>query len=322
MRAQNEAKQREIPELARVEHAAMTERKDRVITNWTTTRETTVCGLRCGYRGPLDTHKQAIHTEGYAAVARALLNARKQLAQQTRDGRKAVRDMRNSSLAQVRSEQRAARTRLTGEARATLTGMRSETQAAIGGMAAAARASIGGYPRNAGRLEDMLRRAAERGPAALSMTARQAPTNLTRTMLQVHRQQSERVASSGLRLSTNVNGRIEKQSEGFREQFVQAAVALNQATQDAAAQMIKSATSYTEAFGGLSESITQAAESWAAPLEQHFAGYLVQSRADAAAKLQTLLTGAVDTSAGGGGQGTGAATPAAGGPGATRQVAG
>ena len=51
--AQNESKQQHIPHLSESGQKAVNDRTDRTVHTWESTRDSTICGLSCGYRAPL-----------------------------------------------------------------------------------------------------------------------------------------------------------------------------------------------------------------------------------------------------------------------------
>src|SRR5262249_34293567 len=140
--------------------------------SWARTRDSTVCSLSCQYRPELDRHKAAMHTQGHAAVARALKTARNMLERQQRDGRQALANLRTSARTQIAIQRDNACKRLTGQADASIEGAHRESQSAVDGIGAATRASLPSFWRGVQGFEQAVKQASQRGAEEVRKTAR------------------------------------------------------------------------------------------------------------------------------------------------------
>ncbi|HET7867056.1 MAG TPA: hypothetical protein VFL86_21865, partial [Burkholderiaceae bacterium] len=299
--AKNEKRQQRIPRLVEDETKSLNERKTSKIDNWSQTRDTTVCGLSCGYRAPLEAHRTAMHTTGRQSVGKALRSARKTLSQQVRDTRGALHQMRGSAVSQIRTQQRSTAGQLTAQARAALQNARRESQGAVGGVGGAARSALPGYWRATQGLEQTLRRAGTQGGPAIDKAARSAPEGILRGLARTTESLQERLAGNRDRLDTSLARQAGTLADGRETQLAQAREAFATLTRDTTLQLDTSVSGMGEACSSLADSVTQAAASWAEPLATHFAGFIAEKQGEAQAALTSLLEGGGPPAGGGGG---------------------
>lgn len=303
--AKNESRQSRIPGWVDLEATRLDERVTAKTTEWAGSRDTTVCGLSCSYRGALETERQRVNTEGKASVARSLASARQTLREQTRNGKRALADLRLSYLQQVRTQSRAAKSRLNSQARAAIDGLHGESQGAVGGVQGAARGAMPTYWRGAAGFEQSLRGAAPKGAQALRQTAERAPTGILLSAQRAGAQLDERLQGNLSRLQESLAERSANQDQQSAQQVMELESTLAQQSTQAATGFDQSLGNFQTAFGGLSDTVSQAAASWAQPLAVRMAGFIAGKQGEAQAALSSLLRGQSPTTAGGGGGGGG-----------------
>lgn len=294
--AQHESVRLRVPALAADTQKSVTERKDRIVASWTGQRESSVCGLTCQFRPELDKHKQAMHTQGHGAVAKALKNAKDMLERQHREGRQALANLRTSARTQIDVQRGTARTKLTGQARASIEGAQRESQAAVDGVGQATRASLPGYWRGVQGFEQAMRRAGPRGPQEVRKTARDGADPVRRNLELADRGLTQRLADNQRRLETSLERRVQVFDEHGRALLVETGEALSRRALDTAAELGRTGREAAAGFEGHDRAVTQSAESWARPLSQAMAGYISQSRTSAQQSLAAVLAGGQPTS--------------------------
>lgn len=296
--AKNEKRQARIP--AWVDPAA-TELADSVrtkTTEWGTTRDNTVCSLSCSYRGALETERVRTNTEGRTSVANALKNARKTLKNQTRDGRRALGDLRRSYLDQIRTRQRATRSGLFSQTRGTLAGLHQEARGGLSGVQGAANGAMASFERGPRGLEQSLRQSAPMGAAALRSAAERTPAGLLQTTQRESAQLDTRLQGNLSRLEISLAERVTTQERQSAEQLTALNLGLAELSGQATEMLDQSAAGLVEAFGGLAATVSQAASSWAQPLAVRMAGFIAGKQTEASAALTQVLTGEPPASTG------------------------
>lgn len=308
--AKNESRQSRIPRWSDSEASRMQGRFDEKRKAWEKSRDTTACSTSCSYRAAMETEHARLVTEGRGTVAGALTRARGSLHEQSRDGRKALNALRDSRLAQARVQGRATASRLTSQVRAAIAGARNEAQGAMAGVRGAAAGSLPSYERGALGFEQSLRKAAPGGAKALRQTAERGVDGVLGGMRRANAQLDERLQGNLDRAHAGLDTRVSEHRQSCSYQLLQFDAALFEQGSEASAQLDASAGGFVEAFGGLAQTVAQAAPSWALPLDTRMAAFIGQKRGEAAAALATLLTGEPPAAGGGGG---GAAAGAGGG---------
>lgn len=289
--AHREERQRRIPGVARQEKAALAERRGNTVAAFGRSQAQSTGSIQCGYRCPLDQHKQAMNREGRAAVRRTLAAAVHTLRRQTAQGRRALAATRAGARAQVEAIARAARSRIAAEARGSLQAQRGEAAAAQQGLRGAAQATLPALPRTAQRLEDTLRQAAERGPQALGNAARQAGPDLRQQVAQMRQQTGERLPAAAERLGQGLAGRASQLATRLVQAGSQNALALDGAVASSVGALRRTGEGFTEGFDQVAAQIARSADAWAEPLGRHFARMITKAQRDVAAQLTSLRTG-------------------------------
>jgi hypothetical protein len=302
-RAKNEAKQKRVPKLAEDEIKQVNERKDNTLKSWTQTRESTVCGLECQYRPPLEKHRAEMHSKGRKSVDSALHRAKETLEKQFQEGRKTVREMRTSGLARIDSQHRAARDRLTAEARGTLEAGQKESRGALEQVRTAAEQSLPSYWSGVQALERALRQSGQKGAQAVEQVSAQSPSGIKSGLERTSVQLAVRLAANRLRLEGGLSRRGEATAAAHRSQVAEALQGILQGAGDDGTKLSRSVDSLVSSFSGLGKSVAQAGQGWSEPLAQHFAGYIKDRQKAAADSLEGVRTGKAPQPKGGGAEG-------------------
>lgn len=277
---------------------------------WESSRDTSSCSTSCGFRSALrDKHAELV-TQGRASVASALSRARRTLRRQARDGRRALEELRRSYLQQIGTRTRAMRSRLSSQARAALGGAHHETSGAVSGVQGATRGALPTYWRSAQGFEQTLRNSASQGPGALEQSAERGPEGALQRVRQTGSELDARLQANRNRLERSLGDRVEQQRVSRAEQVAQLDEALSDQATEAGTRFDESAGGVVQAFNGLAGTVSNAAASWAQPLETRMAGFIAQQRAQATATLRGLLDGSEGGGAGGGGGGGGGGSAA------------
>jgi hypothetical protein len=289
--AKNESRQARIPRLVAPEQTRLADRvRDRTHA-WETSRDTTVCSLSCSFRNALTAQNDAMAAQGRSSVASALTNARRTLAEQTRQGRPAIEQMHRSFLAQVETQRRAAKSRLSSKARAALAGLRAETQAAIVGVQSAARAALPSYWRGVQGFEQSIANTASKSLPAVEEAAKRAPTAVLDGIRRTRASLDERLAGNDERHEHSVAEREDGQRGAADDELAQLDILFADQSAQAERRLDESIGTFVSAFNLLDGTVTRAAESWARPLASRMAEFIAAKRTEAATALTSLLTG-------------------------------
>ena len=289
-RARNEALQNRIPRWVEQEATRLGDRVTRKRTAWESAKTSTTCSLTCGYTDALNTRRVDLNTQGRQQVARTLAQARRSLREQSGEGRRTIEQRRQSYVAQVRAQHNAAQTRFTAQTRAALGGVRQEAQSAVSGVQAAARASQPDFSRNVDQFAATLRRAAAGGAAPLRQTALGSAGVLQSTR-RTHAMLDERLRGNLARARAGLEQRGEQNESASTEALAEFDDTLNTLSGDAEGTFTATDERLVQAFGGLSDSVTQAASEWARPLAARMAADIAAQAAQAATALIQLNNG-------------------------------
>lgn len=288
----NESRQAHAPNLVELELQRFDEEMiGPKITIWRNSRDKTVCGLRCSYQAALEAERVRMNRQGRASVARALGQARRTLADQTRAGHRALADMRRACVDQVRTRQRATRSALTSHTRSALAAMRQEADGALRGVRGGADASQATYPTAARGFEQALRDASTRGAPALDRVASQAAARILASTQAAGRQLDARLEGNRDRLSVGLGSRRDGTDRAADVQVANAGLRFGEISTAATGRANEATSSFLAAFGGLAGTVTEAAAAWSRPLAVRLARFISTKRAEAHANLQQILTG-------------------------------
>ena len=233
----------------------------------------TVAGIKRDSRPPLDQHKEAIKTEGIAAVNRTMREALKQIARQTAEAHKGMRAMHTQALRELGALRRASRARLSGSARNLLQALRTEADAAIKGLHQGTRSSLSLYDRTVIRLGDSARRAAEQGPDQLHTVAKSATPDIARSLAAARRQQGDQIAGSQRRVLETLARREATSAEETRREVSDSTQKIVESADRAVASMRDAVGQHSAAYAVASEAIAATSEGWARPFTVAFPKY-------------------------------------------------
>jgi hypothetical protein len=289
--AENESVRLRVPPLSSDAQKAVKEHKDSIVTSWGSSRDAAVCGLSCQFRPELDKHKVAMHTQGHAAVAKALKNARDTLERQHRDGKQALTNLLTSARTQIDTQRHNARARLTGQANASLEATHRESRAAVDGIGQATRASLPSYWRGVQGFEQALRRSGPRGPQEVRKTARDGGAPVRRNLELANRGLMHRLNDNQRRHETAIERRVDGFDDHGRALVAETVDALRRYSEESSSELAQTGRTTAAGFAGHDRAVTQSAESWARPISKAMAGFISQSQTSAQESLTALLTG-------------------------------
>jgi hypothetical protein len=289
--AKNEARQLRIPGWVDQETTNMNDRVTRKAAAWTETRDTTVCGLTCNYRGAIETERRRLNTQGRTSVGSALGAARGSLADQAATATRTLHDLRQSYLQQVRTQASAAKSRLNVQARGAIGGAHHESRSAIAGVQGAARDAMPTFSQGVAGLAQGLRQSALRGGQALRLTAQRAPADVLRALQRSAAQLGVRLDGNLARLLSSLGERVAVQLEQSGDQVAEWETSATQRSAQAQESFDQNLAGFEESFGGIAGTVSQASAAWAQTLAVQMAAFIAARRAEAQAALTGLLTG-------------------------------
>ncbi|QHE85174.1 hypothetical protein [Hydrogenophaga sp. BPS33] len=291
-RAKNEKRQLRIPRWVEPAARQLQQRFDDKKQAWEQSRDNTSCSLTCSYTGALEAENTRMAAQSRCQVGKALASALDTLQEQTRAGRKALREITRQQVLQVQHQAEATRSRLHSQARGALAMQHRETQGAASGVAAAARSALPTYARQAMGFGQSLRDSAQRGEPTLRRTAERGATPLRETALRHSSQLQERLQANQQRHGESSTG-LRTEREALRQDTLsQWQGFLDQQQVAASEQLAQGAASFTDAFAQLAGTVRSAATEWAQPLPVRMAQFIAGKRGEAATALDQLRTGA------------------------------
>jgi hypothetical protein len=212
----------------------------------------------------------SLESRGHKAVAKSHGEAMRSLGLQLRAGQKSVRHAKRSGDKQLTTQRAAALTRLASMRKMRADMLRDTANQAAKAVRGGAKTALSFYSDSAKRLSETLRRAADRGPAALMDTVKQSASPVTTAIAEGQKTQSTRLGQVAQSAGRSVGRLSESVPVDGRNAALDFGTTMREVGRSLSTQVGDAASSHSKHFGDVVRGVTQTTQSFTRPLPVMF----------------------------------------------------